>query len=158
MHRSNARLYADIGRRIFLAVPAHVRPGWAATLLELLAGVQDQVPTEVQDLLRLIEDADLWPAAHEQFTRIRQYALLHALDDDFLRLAEMVAKVTYNASNRPAPFDADSGWYIAGLAARVANRAADEALRREVYRLLALHLPANEHNQVDFLLADGAAS
>jgi hypothetical protein len=33
--------------------------------------------------------------------------------DCLLSLAELVAKVTYNAAEPPDPFDEDSGWWIA---------------------------------------------
>lgn len=148
----NARFGADSGRRIFLAVPANVRPGWAATLLELLAPYEPTMPPEVQELLQLIEDDKRWPEAHKQFSRIRELSLRQP-QNTFLALAELVAKVTYNASNHPAPFDADAGWYIPALTAQLANRAADESLRRELRRVLVLHLPAAEHQQVDLLLA-----
>lgn len=149
-----ARFGADGGRRIFLAVPVNARPGWAATLLELLAPYEPAIPSEVQELLHLIEDDKRWPEAHRQFNRIREVSLRQP-QNTFLDLAELVAKVTYNASNSPAPFDADAGWYIPALAAQLVNRTADESLRREVRRVLTIHLPAADYPQVDSLLAAG---
>lgn len=52
--------------------------------------------------------------------------------ESFLLLAENIAKVTYNASGQPAPFDADSGWYIPSLALQTARSFKDTRLMDEV--------------------------
>lgn len=49
-----------------------------------------------------------------------------------MRLAELVAKVTYNASGESAPFDSDSGHYISSFALKTTEHIDDDRLEEEV--------------------------
>jgi hypothetical protein len=55
--------------------------------------------------------------------------------ESFLLLAETIAKVTYNASGQPAPFDFGSGWYIPSLAFQTALSFKDDRLIPKFKRL-----------------------
>jgi hypothetical protein len=90
------------------------RPVWAAAVL---AYCQESFPLfpEIQTVLEIANESKRWPEAHEAFQAVRRLYFLQSeapLDQDFLYLAELVAKVTYNASGRSAPFDHNSGWKL----------------------------------------------
>lgn len=72
--------------------------------------------------------------AHEQFSKIRVFALetKNYKPENYLRLQELVAKVTYNASGQSAPFDSDSGHYIASFALKATEHFDDNRLEEEV--------------------------
>ncbi|WP_215239079.1 hypothetical protein [Dyadobacter helix] len=98
------------------------------------------IPISVHELYPIINDNEKWKEAHEQFTKISVF--WHENEnyehDHYLRLAELVAKVTYNSSGRPAPFDSDSGYYIPGLALNLAEIFDDYRLKEEVKSVILL--------------------
>jgi len=53
-----------------------------------------------------------------------------------LYLAENVAKVAYNASGCPRPFDHDAGWWVAACARWIVERSADAGLEARVWAAL----------------------
>lgn len=55
-----------------------------------------------------------------------------------MRLAELVAKVTSNASGQPAPFDSDSGHHIPSLALKATEHFDDSRLEDEVKSVILL--------------------
>ena len=63
--------------------------------------------SKARDLFSALRDATL-ELDQVRLRTPRQTTLLR-----HLLLAELVAKVTYNATNPPDEFDEDSGWYIA---------------------------------------------
>ena len=73
---------------------------------------------EVETVLRIAEDQRLWPQAPDAFTAVRRLALSRqdprgTRESLLLDLAELTAKVTYNASGEPAPFDhVQAGTYL----------------------------------------------
>ncbi len=118
----------EIGRQIFENIPDEIKPGWAGLILSRFDNYIKNVPTEVKEIYTIIDNKDRWADAHEQFTKIRRL-LLNNKDyepESYLLLAEMVAKVTYNSSGQPAPFDKDIGWHIASLALTTAEYLDDD--------------------------------
>lgn len=119
------------------------QPAWAAKILDLFRACYPRIP-EVDGVYDVALDRNRWSEAYEGFDRVRCLTLRADRDGDavhghFLHLAELVAKVTYNASGEDAPFDPDGGlqlmahaldmadsWNDAELQARVA-RAVDDA-------------------------------
>jgi len=105
------------GRKIFDRVPRGVQPCWGGLLLDRCLEVIDTV-IQIKELSRVIDNPQKWLQAHHLFTEIRKYGLEHPeyQPAPFLLLAEKIAKITYNATNPSAPFDANSGWFIPKLA------------------------------------------
>lgn len=81
---------------------------------------------EVGHVLTLAASPEEWHRAHDAFSAVRTQVLrldqqqrsegLSSEQDlhlSILSMTELVAKVTYNASNPMGPFDEDSGWWIA---------------------------------------------
>jgi hypothetical protein len=123
-----------IGQQIFENLPDAIKPGWAGLVLSCFDPYLKEIPTSVLELYPIIDNNDSWKDAHKQFTKIRQFHLEHKnyQPEKYLRLVEKVAKVTYNASQQSAPFDIDSGHYIASLALQATEYFKDRNLEEEV--------------------------
>jgi hypothetical protein len=114
------------GQLIHDNLPADARPAWAARILRL---VLDRSGIDRSHFERILYTADhprQWANGHRCFDLLRDEMLI--CDDQqrwgrltknqemfacLLSLAELVAKVTYNAVDPPDEFDEDSGWWIA---------------------------------------------
>jgi hypothetical protein len=123
-----------IGQQIFEAIPNDLRPGWAGLVLSRFDHYVAEIPTSVLELYPIIDSKDRWKEAHGQFLKIRVFGLenINYKPENYLRLSELVAKVTYNASGQLAPFDSNSGHYIASLALKVTEYFDDDRLEEEV--------------------------
>lgn len=122
------------GQRIFENIPEIVRPNWAGLVLSRFDKYLEKIPVEIFELYDIIDDKEKWKLAHNQFTKIRTLNLSNN-DKEFeiyLNLAEKAAKVTYNSSEQPAPFDADSGFAIPMLALQFCDVIDDENLYQEI--------------------------
>ena len=129
----------EIGRQIFENIPNEIKPCWAGLVLSCFNNYLKDIPTPVRELFPIIDDKDKWKNAHKQFTKIREFGLDNQeYHTEYLRLAEIVAKVTYNASGEPAPFDSGSGYHIASLALKVAENFDDNRLEEEVKSAILL--------------------
>lgn len=132
-----------IGQQIFENLPNDIRPGWAGLILSRFDHYLQDIPTDIIELYPIIDNKDRWKEAHDQFTKIREYGLANKKyqPEIYLRLAELVAKVTYNASGEPAPFDSDSGHYISSLALKATDHFDDSSLEEEVKSDILLFSP-----------------
>lgn len=128
------------GKAIFESVPSALQPRWAGFVLSQFNYYLSTVPAQVNNLFTIIKNPEMWKQAHEQFTQIRKLLLSGASFDfdPYLYLAELVAKVTYNASGQPAPFDEDTGWNIPNIAMQAADCFNHERLRPDVESTLLL--------------------
>lgn len=109
------------GRNIYERVPLEVRPCWGAFLLERFS---DAIPTvsPISELIQTISNPQNWGDVRDVFNKIRAYGLEYSEyhPESYLALAEKIAKITYNTTLLPAPFDANSGWFIPRLALQTA--------------------------------------
>jgi len=139
----NIKTDINIGQEIFDNVPDSLKPEWAALILSRFDRHLDRVPNEIIGLYDIIENSKKWKDAHDQFSAIRKLNLKNENPDFeiYLCLAECIAKITYNSSGLPAPFDVDSGFYIPQLALKFADTISDEYLSQEVKdTILILHI------------------
>jgi hypothetical protein len=129
-----------IGQEIFENIPKDIRAGWAGLILSRFDHYIKNIPTSIIELYPIINDKDRWKEAHGQFNKIRIFGLENKnyKPEEYLRLSELVAKVTYNASGQPAPFDSDSGHYIASLALKATEYFDDNRLEEEVKSVILL--------------------
>jgi hypothetical protein len=105
---------------IYGAIPNESRPSWAADILELAASQVPAVPKHVQAVAKIARNPKRWGEAHSAFSAVRWLTLAeektHAggtVYECMLFVAENAAKVIYNASGDPAPFDDDCGdWLV----------------------------------------------
>jgi hypothetical protein len=130
----------ELGEHIFERLPNDIRPGWAGLILSRFDHYIGNIPTAVKELFPIIENKARWREAHAQFSRIRLFLLDHKAyqPEAYLFLAELVAKVTYNASGEPAPFDRNSGHYIPSLALKTVEYFDDNRLKEEVTNVILL--------------------
>ena len=115
----------EAGRLIFEALPPESRPKWAARILRLVIDKSGVEKGQFERTLYAADHPRQWSSGHRCFDSLRREVLKfdelqrsgrHTQEELFhhvLLLAELVAKVTYNASDPPDPFDEDSGWWIA---------------------------------------------
>jgi len=107
------------GQEIYEAIPNDKRPLWAAAILIYsIEGAQLNLEP-VNKVLDIAQAPRRWREAHRAFQAVRDLTLkaekkrpsdTHVA---LLFVAEIAAKVTYNASGEPAPFDLDSGAWMA---------------------------------------------
>jgi hypothetical protein len=95
-------------------------------LIEVFAARSHDRST-LDELHRMIGDRRTWHKAHDLFQRIRQKTLAAERRKDQLAdcqylFEEVCAKTLYNLSGRPAPFDADSPYWIVPNALSLARR------------------------------------
>ena len=115
----------DAGKLIFENLPNDVRPKWAASILKFALARSGIRSLLLRQVLRTADNRNLWKNGHRIFSKVRgktlnvdELARKRRLTKDeelwlgMLVLAELVAKVTYNATNPLDEFDEDSGWGI----------------------------------------------
>jgi hypothetical protein len=146
----------EAGRLIYEALPNDRRPFWAADILDLCLGalpstdeLEDAID-EMEDLCALARRALTWRDAHDAFSRVRDHTLAedrtHAGGPVYvalLEVAENVAKVTYNASGQPAPFDYNCGYRLVCCLRHFFDQIGSPKLEAEAWTLMErwLHDP-----------------
>ncbi len=130
----------DAGRVLYEHMPRQQRPAWAAHVLEFVKALVPKTP-EIERLLEIARNPAKWPEAQEAFKAVRglKVAAKDPLLEATLALAETVAKVTYNGSGRPTPFDQHSGWRVASDLHTVISRAGEKTpkLEAEAWAILS---------------------
>lgn len=140
----------EAGRLLSEKLAPYRRPGWAGRILALLtqrAGIES---SPIGRIIKIAVNPREWRTAHHAFSEARhstleldaklrtegnltgEERLLHAL----LALAELVAKVAYNATNPNDEFDEDSGWWIAGCTRDVLDRLKDDGFSTYVWSVM----------------------
>ena len=149
----------ETGRQIFENLPNEIRPAWAGLILSRFDNYLSDIPKPISALFPIIENKDHQNETYGQFGEIRRFLLDNKKyqPEAYLLLAELVAKVTYNACGQPAPFDSDSGYYIPGTSLKAAEYFDDDRLEEEVKSAILLFaqntkLKDNLTSAMDFLL------
>lgn len=108
----------EAGRILYEHIPSELRPGWAANILHLCRSLRNPI-AELDAVFEIAQDSSRWLEAYDAFRRLRKLVLqvekMRVNDRIYLSilsLGENTAKVTYNSSGGPAPFDHDAGWWI----------------------------------------------
>lgn len=133
------------GILIFENLPNETRPQWASNILRLAVernGIKSEV---IENVISIANSPDEWGKAHDVFSAVRDKTLQvdqwgphpqRTLLQCHLVLAELVAKVTYNATNPPDEFDEDSGWWIAPCLKHILDLVDDEAFSETMWSVL----------------------
>jgi hypothetical protein len=138
----------DAGRLLFESVPPAEQPAWAARLVVLCRRLAPRV-APVENVLAIAADPARWDEAHAAFRAVRARTVRferpgappRPIALGVLFLAELTAKVTYNASAPIGPFDEDSGWWLAVNLRSIVEQVADAGFEERAWRALADHLP-----------------
>lgn len=119
------------------------RPQWAAEVLEICRNLIPAVP-EVDAVHDIAKDSKRWPQAHQAFSAVRELTLraerAEGSDDIYravLYVTENAAKVIYNASGEPAPFDHDSGWWLVANLRHIVDTLNDARFAAEAWRVVS---------------------
>ena len=137
----------EAGQLIFESLPSEIRPQWANNILRSVVertGIKSEV---IHRVISTADCSDEWGKAHDVFSAVRDKTLQvdqwgphpqRTLLLCHLVLAELVAKVTYNATNPPDEFDEDSGWFIAPCLKDILDLVGDQALSEAMWSVLCL--------------------
>ena len=130
------------GELLYEHIRQDYRPLWALEVLELCMPLTKSI-AEIDELCNIIRSPDRWAEAHEAFSSVRQLTLKteHNNSDPIytgvLSLAENVAKVTYNASGEPAPFDYNSGYRIVSDLRHIVDQLCDNAFDNKAWYVVS---------------------
>lgn len=119
----------EAGRLLHENMPPTRRPAWAARVLRAVLSVGMEMPPQVGTILDVAGDEARWIDGHGVFDAMRDHFLStfgQTEQEDrpdywMYRLAEIVAKVTYNASGGDAPFDYHAGYRVPVFALKAAR-------------------------------------
>lgn len=128
----------EAGRRLYENMPRMRRPAWAARVLRAVLSVGPETPSQVQAILDVADDEARWIDGHRVFDAMRDHFLStfgQTVQEDrpdywMYCLAEIVAKVSYNASGADAPFDHHAGHRVPVFALKAARLVGAEAVER----------------------------
>jgi hypothetical protein len=109
---------------------------------------------QIDRLLKIADRPEEWHKAHQAFYSIRDQTLKwdeqaqHQLTDEqqvlgyVLVLAELIAKVTYNATDPDDEFNEDSGWAIASILRGLVDRLKDDGFAQAAWSALSNEPPS----------------
>jgi hypothetical protein len=139
----------EAGRLMDVILTRETRPKWAARILRLVLEKSKADRSHFERILYTADHPSQWANGHRCFDILRDATL--ELDElrrkrrltkeqdmlaSLLLLAELVAKVTYNAVDPPDPFDEDSGWWIAASLGGFVDTWSDEEFSKTAWSAL----------------------
>jgi hypothetical protein len=132
----------EVGAMIYEALPNDLRPAWAADILDLCQRQLSPVPA-IEAVVAIARDAGRWAEGHAAFSQVRELTLEEEQSHRngkaykcLLYVAENAAKVVYNASGRPAPFDHDAGYWLVGCFRQFVKQVGSEEFQEQAWHLL----------------------
>lgn len=141
----------EAGRLIYDSLAPEARPAWAARILRLVIERSKVDRSHFERILFTAEHPRQWANGHRCFDLLRNETLkyddmrrmgrLTKEQDTFalvLSMAELVAKVTYNAVDPPDEFDEDSGWWIAASLKSFVDSWKDDEFSKAAWSALCL--------------------
>jgi hypothetical protein len=136
VHWREGRL-REAGRLLFESMPPRRQAEWAGSILKYAAVASRVRHPAVRRLLEIADDPAQWGDGHRAFDALRRAVLPltanPARSDEeqlllrLLGLAEVTAKVIYNATDPRDPFDHDAGWWVAETLKAALDRAIQQA-------------------------------
>jgi hypothetical protein len=136
----------DAGKLICENLSPRELVAWAVATLKVVIDDPAVKCPEIINIASIADDPTRWTSAHDAFRVARragleldkvrepsreQHLRLHALC-----LAELVAKVTYNATNPDDEFDEDSGWWIVPVIKDLIDVVENQAVRDRLLEAL----------------------
>jgi hypothetical protein len=127
----NAGQATKAGGLLYEQVPIATRPLWAARILDLCRRLRKS-PLAVNAVYAIAVRRYLWRWGHVAFRAVRRLTLQYEKGKNkdevyggLLYLAENVAKVAYNATDPPDPFDYDAGASVISCLRHLVNKVDD---------------------------------
>jgi len=130
------------GELLYEHIRQRHRPLWALEVLELCMPLTKGIP-EIDELCNIIRNPNRWTEAKEAFSSVRELTLetedssSDTIYTGVLYLAENVAKVTYNASEEPAPFDYNSGYRIVSNLRYIVDQLGDKTFENKAWYVVS---------------------
>lgn len=138
----------EAGKLIFESLSPAARPQWAARVLSLAMERTGTTSASLTRTLWIANNPSEWGRAHAEFSVLREESLKLSRRWSFglrgnrllhvLAIAELVAKVTYNATSPLDEFDEDSGWWIASCLKDLAGLVDDDEFSSAAWSVLSL--------------------
>ena len=139
----NAGQAMAAGELICTQIPDAVRPFWAARILDLCRR-RIRSPFAVYVVCFIAKRHLFWRWGHAAFGEVRRLTLRYeygkSKDEVYgglLYLAENVAKVTYNATNPPDPFDDDAGAWVVSCLRYLVDKINDPEFATQAWQFAA---------------------
>ena len=136
-----------VGRTIMDVLPADAQVARAVAVLDLCRAQYRPVP-EVERVAAIGRDVARWCEGHGAFDHVRVLSLKEERSPTLrlyaclLFVAEISAKIIYNASQESAPFDDDSPWWLASNARDFVSEVGNPKFDRMVWAALCGEDPA----------------
>jgi len=142
----NSDVASRFGQVVYDAVPQGARALWVADVLEVAVNASRIEAPQIRRVIEVGRDPARWTEGHEAFDQVRTLALANrkstapdALLGVAFDLAETAAKVIFNASGAPAPFDKNAGWLIAPRLRALVEMIADDVVAKKAFEVLTHH-------------------
>lgn len=136
----------EAGRVICENIPSERHVRWAANILQRIIDRTAITSPPIARILQIASSPAEWKEAHDAFSEARRSSLhladtrpqspQQALLVRELHVAELVAKVIYNAANPPDPFDHDSAWWIVPTLKDVLEAVEDDSFSQAMWSAL----------------------
>lgn len=133
----------EAGRLIFENLSPQVRPKWASRILALMTERTGIKSPPIERVLQIAGDPGKWGTAHDASSVARRAAIelvklrSRTADQDLLlgltSLAGLVARVIYNSTGSPDPFDDDTGWSLVESVRRVLDLLKDDQFSDSIW-------------------------
>lgn len=134
------------GRAIYEQLADDQRPLWAASILNLCRSLIGRV-AEVDAVYEVALNRSRWKEAHAVFWPVRALTLkaersksTDPVYTGVLYVTENTAKVAYNASGEPAPFDEDAGWWVVSNLRQVVDTVDDPEFEKKAWSIVSVSL------------------
>lgn len=138
------RQHLEAGQLLFERIPQNDVPSWAARVLQAAiehSRIQHRLFNVV---LECAADPAKWDNGHQVFSKVRKEILKPKPSTEVQRktylllfVAELVAKLTYNASSPLGPFDDDTGFWLLKCSVDFAEETRSLTLMDRIWELCA---------------------
>jgi hypothetical protein len=131
----------DVGRRLMIGLGPEQQVARAKAVLDLCRSRLPSVPA-VDHVAALAAEPARWTEAHAAFRAVRDLTLREERKRStdayraLLYVAEIAAKIIYNASGASAPFDSDSSWWLASNTRNFVRALNDESFSHQAWHAL----------------------
>lgn len=131
----------DLGRRLMVDLGPEQQVARAKAVLDLCRSRLPAVPA-IDHVVALATEPARWVEAHAAFSAVRDLTLREERERSgdayraLLYVAEIAAKIIYNASGASAPFDSDSAWWLASNTRSFVRAINDESFAHRVWTAL----------------------
>lgn len=138
MNYQQLKKFEDLGKPYFDKVANDEKPFWAMKFLKIVGQSIRNPPLSIVELENIIKNKNTWNQAYNQFQKIRAFNLSNPKfhNKEYLIIAELTAKLTYNQTSPTTPFDSSSGSAIPFLALEIAKIKNDLKMENKIKMLL----------------------